>query len=106
MSNSLPIIITGGARAGRSHSSWPFAKLTIEKDTLYLEVPSHSDFVFSAKEELTICVEKHMLFRLPIGIRIHHQQGDTPQPIVFWYLRPQKLMNILRGTDFAEKIGV
>ena len=104
MFNALPIVITGGVRVGWKNSSWPFAKLTIEKDTLYLQGPLQSNLVFSAKEELEICVEKHCLLGLPIGIRIHHQQRETPEPIVFWYLRPKKLMNILKGTDFREKI--
>jgi len=102
MSYSFPLTFTGGARTGRVHSSWPFAKLTIDQDTLRLNA-NLGEYVFLASDPLEIKTERHFLLRIPIGVRFHHSKEGTPSVLVFWTFRVNALFAILKETGFSEK---
>ena len=104
MSFIAPIILTGGAKTGLVHSSWPFARLIIEPTQLVLHAHL-KEFVFSSEDELEIAVARHVLFRIPTGIQILHNNPDYPDRVVFWYLRTQKLLDYLSITEFADKLS-
>ena len=99
MAHAFPITITGGARTGWVHSSWPFARLTIWEDTLQLNAHLR-EYVFSAHEPLDIRVERHWLFGVAIGVRIIHSQAETPPVIVFWTFRVGRITALLGETPF------
>ena len=75
----------GGGRIGRSYwwasnATWPFASLTVTRQTLTLQTPM-KQYTF---EKDAIAQLKRYQGVLSIGLQISHTKKDYPPFIVFW----------------------
>ena len=105
MTDQFPIILTGGSRVGKIHSSWPFSKLRIEKSQITLHASSGS-YTFSNTDEIKITKHLHLLLRVPIGIEIKHTNPKYPLKVIFWYWRINRLNKFLSSAGFTNKIDL
>jgi hypothetical protein len=75
--------ITGGARIGWVNASWPFAKLSSNKEKLIIS--SLGEYTF--EPEQVVSLEKYGFIPfLASGISIKHNRNDYPETVIFWCL--------------------
>jgi len=93
---------TGGARVGLKNASWPFARLTVSRKELRLNVQLIGRYIFRPQD----IVEVEVITKFPIigkGIRIHHSITDYPPKIIFWTLNdPDAVMERIVRTGFIK----
>ncbi|NJO86834.1 MAG: hypothetical protein HC821_01915 [Lewinella sp.] len=79
------LLENGGARVGGRKVAWPFARLTVSPEELRLNVRLVGKFSFTPSdvEALEALINYPLLGR---GIRIHHQNPDYPELLVFYTL--------------------
>jgi hypothetical protein len=93
----------GGARIDSANATWPFAKLSVSREQLVLQVFILGTYVF--KQDDVLRIEPYGI--IPIagkGVRIHHRVAHYPKKIVFWYLcvNPQPIVDSLRAFGFGS----
>lgn len=92
---------TGGARIGWLNTSWPFAHLSANHDTLTVSARPFGTYSFSPEQ--TLSVEKYVL--IPVfawGIRVRHRVHDYPERIIFWsFGNPDELLAGIRNSGFT-----
>lgn len=97
------ITIIGGARIGCINVTFPFAKLTINKDLLNLKLMFIGNYSFKRSD--IISVERYGL--IPFfswGIRINHTCNNYPQKMIFWTFgkNPVKLIEKIYTMGFID----
>jgi hypothetical protein len=93
---------TGGARIGMANASWPFAKLTVNKNTLILNAGLIGKLVFSPAN--IISIEPYNGTALfSSGIKINHNvNGYNPKVIFCTFDNPSALINRIAQTGFLN----
>jgi hypothetical protein len=92
----------GGGRIGRSswmasNATWPFAFLTVTRQTLTLKVPL-KQYIF---ERDAIRQLKHYQGILSTGLQIVHARKDYPPFIVFWTFSFKVLKSELQRLGYS-----
>jgi hypothetical protein len=72
---------TGGAKIGMANVTWPFATLTVTKDTLELNASIIGNLVFQPTD--IISIEPHSSF-LSSGLKINHSVPNYKDEVIFW----------------------
>jgi hypothetical protein len=74
--------LKGGARVGWLRATWPFAKLTVQKEKIELNVGLLGKYSFS--QEQIIAIEKYtVLPKVSLGIQFFHTRPEYPKMIMF-----------------------
>jgi hypothetical protein len=90
---------TGGAEIGMFRMTWPFAKLTVNKDLLKLSCSIAGTFYFTPAD--IISIEPYgLLFKT--GIKINHTVGKYNPKIIFTSTRGTQLINQIKQTGFLD----
>lgn len=93
---------TGGARIGMINATWPFAKLTVNKDVLTLSAGIAGKLVFSQSNIISIEPYSGMAL-LGSGIRINHNVSEYNSNVIFWtFSNPADLINRIGQTGFLS----
>jgi len=90
---------TGGARIGMARATWPFATLTVNRDTLRLNAGIIGDLIFSPAD--VISIEPYNVF-VSQGIRINHSVGNYNKDVVFLTSGINALIEEIRQTGFLD----
>ena len=89
----------GGARAGWSYASWPFASIQVAPGAL--QVHCLRTYTFTPAE-VTAVEPVGWIPLLSTGIRIHHAKRDYPDYIIFYSGgQRDKLLDALRAAGFT-----
>ncbi|MBS1599702.1 MAG: hypothetical protein JST75_15860 [Bacteroidetes bacterium] len=95
--------LTGGARIGLLHASWPFSRLTVTKDRLDLSASLIGTFSFTRDQIISIepCGVIPLLNR---GIRINHTVVNYNERIIFTCgMAPEKIIEKIRESGFMDQ---
>jgi hypothetical protein len=89
----------GGARIGRMNASFPFARLTCQRERLTLRCLGRFEF---AQHDVVSLTRQGVVPVLSSGIRINHNRADYPQNMVFWCLgNADRVLRELGTTGFV-----
>ena len=92
--------ITGGARVGWINATWPFAKLTVQKNKIDLNATLIGKYSFT--QEQIISINKYTT--IPIlgwGIQIVHNISEYPKKIIFSsFSNPESIITKIQETGF------
>lgn len=93
---------TGGARIGMANASWPFAKLTVNKDVLTLNAGIIGKMVFSPSNIISIQPYSGVAV-LGSGIQINHNVNGYDPKVIFWtFNNPLALISKIKQTGFLD----
>ncbi len=93
--------VTGGARLGWIHASWPLARLTATSDTLLVSVGLLGNYRFTPDTVVSIVAHSGMRDR---GIHIRHCVPEYPENIVFKCMgAPDRLLTGIHQTGFLPR---
>ncbi|WP_426671335.1 hypothetical protein ACPPVU_08870 [Mucilaginibacter sp. McL0603] len=93
---------TGGARIGMANATWPFAKLTVNKDTLTLNAGILGKLVFNPSN--IVSIEPYSgITVIGSGIQINHNVSGYNPKVIFWtFDNPLVLINKIKQTGFLD----
>lgn len=96
---------TGGARIGMANATWPFAKLTVNKDNLTLNAGILGKLVFNPSN--IVSIEPYTgIAVIGSGIQINHNVNGYNPKVIFWtFGNPVVLINKIKQTGFLDNIG-
>jgi hypothetical protein len=95
--------VTGGARVGWRHASWPFAKLTVSETGLRISAFFLGSYSFASGEVVSL----NLIGSIPFlssasGIQIVHNRSDYSSNISFWVLgSAEKLLARIHEAGFS-----
>ena len=97
--------ITGGARIGLAHATWPFAKFKVSKDKLELNASIVGNLVFQPND--IISIEPYSKFSfLSKGLKINHRITNYDSEVIFWtFENPLTVINQIRQIGFFDNIN-
>ena len=87
----------GGARVGWVNATWPFAVLSVTKDTLRLTV-LFQEYDFSKQTFRGLSRYKGVFSK---GLQIEHTDPSLPKLVVFWSLNFEKLKAGLEALGYT-----
>ena len=103
---------TGGIRAGIFNATYPFAELTVSKETLQIRIRIPWTRLLIGVSELSFRPCDIVAFRkrgrwwlwrwMFGGLQIFHNIKEYPTPIVFWG-NPDKVEKIITSTGFVPE---
>jgi len=97
---------TGGARIGTANATWPFAKLTVNKDTLTLNAGLIGKLVFSPENIISIELYNGPGSLFGSGIQINHNVSGYNSKVIFWTSgNSTDLINKIAQTGFLNNTG-
>lgn len=96
---------TGGARMGRANASWPFAKLSVNRHRLELNVGIMGKAVFLPSDVITLEPVSGYFGKggAKSGFRIRHKVEGYNKEILFLVnSRPEELLRQIKATGFLD----
>lgn len=94
---------TGGARIGIANATWPFAKLTVNKDTLTLNAGLIGKLVFYPSNIISIVPYIGTAAMFGNGIQINHNVSGYNSKVIFWTSgSATALINNIEQTGFLN----
>lgn len=97
--------LTGGARIGRAHASYPFATLYADKDVLKINASIVGNLVFQPQDIISIEPYTTMSV-LGRGIKINHRVENYNPNVIFWTFKdPNFVINEIKKVGFLDKIN-
>jgi hypothetical protein len=88
---------TGGAKIGLAHATWPFAKLTVNKNQLRLSASIIGNLYFRPADIMSI--EPSSLFS-GAGIKINHRVNGYSKKVIFLTTGGRNLIKQIEETGF------
>jgi hypothetical protein len=86
----------GGARIGMFNASWPFARLTLTKDSVLLKVFA-TEYRLKREE---ICRFEFFRGWFSSGVMLVHTNSTLDSHVVFWSLSPQEVLSASQELGF------
>jgi len=94
--------LTGGARIGMLHASWPFATLTVTNERLDLNASLIGTYSFTADQIISIEPYGQILLG-GRGIRINHTVTNYNEKVIFSAFKdPNEIIAEIRKTGFLD----
>ena len=95
--------LTGGAKIGRVNTSYPFATLYVDENTLKIDASLAGNVIFQPQDIISIKPYK----AIPLigqGIKILHRVENYKQNVIFWTTKdPEFVISQIKQTGFLEK---
>jgi len=88
---------TGGAKIGLAHATWPFAKLTVNKNVLQLNASIIGNLYFRPSDIISI---EPSSFLSGSGIKINHRVEKYSSKVIFLTMGGADLINRIASTGF------
>lgn len=88
----------GGVRLGDFNASWPFARLSANREHIRLSCPGR-EYLFPRASVTRLCPHRGLL---SVGLRLEHREARHPDVVVFW-LKPLGGASGLRELESALK---
>ncbi len=92
---------TGGARIGFSRATWPFASLTVTKESLNLNAFITGNLSFTKDDIISI---KPHFGVFGIGLKIEHKVPEYNKKVIFLTFNAQSIINDIKNIGFLDKI--
>ena len=90
---------TGGLRVGEMNLTCPFAKISIDPNSVEIKSTFRSK-PYQLKKNQIIGLKKYAGV-MSSGLQIEHNRKDIPQFIVFWSFKLPELISELEGMDYS-----
>ncbi|MDB5086074.1 MAG: hypothetical protein JWR09_68 [Mucilaginibacter sp.] len=90
---------TGGAKIGLAHATWPFAKLTVNKNVLQLNASVIGNLYFRPSDIISI---EPSSFLSGAGIRINHRVEKYSSKVIFLTSGSSDLISRIESTGFLH----
>ncbi len=90
---------TGGAKIGLGHTTWPFAKLTVNRNVLQLNASIIGNLYFRPSDIISI---EPSSFLSGGGIKINHRVEKYSSKVIFFTLGGSDLINRIESTGFLH----
>lgn len=94
---------TGGAKIGLAHATWPFAKLTVNKNVLQLNASIIGNLYFRPSDIISI---EPSSFLSGAGIKINHRVANYSSKVIFLTTGGSDLISRIEATGFLLNAGV
>jgi hypothetical protein len=94
---------TGGARIGMANATWPFATLTVNKDTLQLNATILGKLLFRPGDIVSIVPYSSFISS---GLKINHRVAGYKDQVIFWtFGNSADLIKRIEQTGFLSNTG-
>ena len=90
---------TGGAKIGLAHATWPFAKLTVNKNVLQLNASVIGNLYFRPSDIISIAPSS---FLSGAGIKINHRVEKYSSKVIFLTWRSSDLISRIESIGFLH----
>jgi len=94
---------TGGAKIGLTHATWPFAKLTVNKNVLQLNASVIGNLYFRPSDIISI---EPSSFLSGSGIKINHKVEKYSSKVIFLTSGGSDLISRIESTGFLHNTNV
>jgi hypothetical protein len=90
---------TGGAKIGLAHATWPFAKLTVNKNILQLNASIIGNLYFRPSDIISI---EPSSFLSGAGVKINHRVEKYSSTVIFLTSGSSDLIRRIEATGFLQ----
>jgi hypothetical protein len=91
--------VTGGARIGWVNVSWPLARLSVSNGHLHLNALLIGQYDFAPEEVIALQPYGYIPV-LGSGVMVVHRRMDYPRQVIFWSVRPARLIERIGQAGF------
>lgn len=97
--------LTGGARIGKTNTTYPFINLFVNRNILKINVSIFDSLVFQPQD--IISIEPYTTFSiLGRGIKINHRVENYSSELIFWTFKdPDFVINEIKKVGFLSTIN-